>query len=215
LEQVQALGAISMCANPDALPYSSAKGDPPGFQVEIGRAIAERLGLKLNVDWIVPRRRAAVVNCDMLLDSINDPAAYEGRLLLSTPYQRTGIALGLRARDANGVNGLGDLRKGQKVGVMIGSVSSVLIGKRGLSTSPYAFQTDMLEDLLKGELFGAALSPAIIEYYNREHPDAALRVVPLFDQESELAWTMSVGLRKSDRALLDAVNGALDKLLAD
>src|SRR5581483_2101905 len=178
LEQVQALGAISMCANPDALPYSSAKGDPPGFQVEIGRAIAERLGLKLNVDWIVPRRRAAVVNCDMLLDSINDPAAYEGRLLLSTPYQRTGIALGLRARDANGVNGLGDLRKGQKVGVMIGSVSSVLIG-------------------------------------NREHPDAALRVVPLFDQESELAWTMSVGLRKSDRALLDAVNGALDKLLAD
>lgn len=214
LEQVKFVGAISMCANPETLPYSS-KGEPPGYQLEIGRAIAEGLGVGFNVDWIVPRRRANVVNCDMLLDTVNDPKVYEGRLLLSIPYQRTGIALGLRAADADQIGGLNDLRKGQKIGVMIGSVSSVLIGQRGLSTSPYAFQTDMLEDLLKGELFGAALSPAIFEYYNHEHPEAGLRVVPLFEREPGLAWTMAVGLRKSDHALLDEVNRILARLLDD
>ena len=64
-----------MCANRDALPYASNKPETPGFQIEIGRAIAEGLGVPLNIEWIVPRRRANVVNCDMLLDTIVDPEA--------------------------------------------------------------------------------------------------------------------------------------------
>src|SRR5687767_9359815 len=83
LAEVKSLGAISMCANRDALPYASNKPETPGFQIEIGRAIAEGLGVPLNIEWILPRRRANVVNCDMLLDSINDPKVHEGRLLLS------------------------------------------------------------------------------------------------------------------------------------
>ena len=75
LQEVKALGAISMCANPDALPYSSERPDLPGFQIEIGRAIAQRLGVSLNVDWVVPRRRVAEVNCDMLLDQSQRPSA--------------------------------------------------------------------------------------------------------------------------------------------
>ena len=84
-----------MCANPDALPYASEKADPPGFQIELGRAIAAGLGVRLETLWILPRYRASLVNCDILLDSINDPEIYEGRLLLSRPYQRTGVALGV------------------------------------------------------------------------------------------------------------------------
>lgn len=214
LEQVRSLGAISMCANPDALPYAASKGDLPGFQIEIGRAIAEGLGVPLNVDWIFPRRRAAVVNCDMMLDTVNDLEVYKGRLLLSRPYHKTGIGLGL-GPDATNVNGFGDIQKGQKIGVMISSLSSMVLGKRGLSTSPYAFQSDMLEDLIKGELFGIAVSPATMSYYIKQHPEAGLRLVNAYDSEPELAWTVSVGLRQSDAALQDAVNGVLEKLLAD
>jgi polar amino acid transport system substrate-binding protein len=217
LEQVRSLGAISMCANPDALPYAASKGDLPGFQIEIGRAIAEGLGVPLNVDWIFPRRRAKVVNCDMMLDTVNDPEVYKGRLLLSRPYQKTGIGLGLGPNGAN-VNGFEDIQKGQKsqkIGVMIGSLSSVVLGKRGFYTSPYAFQSDMLEDLIKGELFGIAVSPATMSYYIKQHPEAALRLVNAYDSEPDLAWTVSVGLRQSDAALQDMVNSVLEKLLAD
>src|SRR5689334_2713552 len=153
LAEVKFKGAISLCANPDALPYASQTADPPGFQIEIARAIAAGLGVNLEMQWILPRYRANLVNCDILMDSINDPAVYEGRLLLSRPYQRTGVALGVGPK-AMVVNGFDGIQKGQKVGVMINSVAQVVLGKRGISESPYAFEQEMLDDLAKGELFG-------------------------------------------------------------
>jgi len=60
LAEVKSLSAISMCANRDALPYASNKPDAPGFQIEIGRAIAEGLGVPLNIEWILPRRRGRI-----------------------------------------------------------------------------------------------------------------------------------------------------------
>ncbi len=214
LAEVKSLGAILMCASPDALPYASDRPETPGFQIEIGRAIAKGLGVSLNVEWIVARRRRNLVNCDMLLDSINDPEVNEGRALLSRPYQRSGVVLGLR-RDAEDISDFRQLKNDQKVGVMINSFASMVLGKAEKSTSPYAFQSDMVEDLLKGELYGAAVSAATMSHYIFQHPESGLRLVDAFDGESELNWEVAVGLRKSDAALVDAVNKILEKLLAD
>jgi len=214
LAEVKSLGAISMCANADALPYASKDPDRPGFQIELGRALAQGLGVPLNVEWILPRRRANVVNCDLLFDVVNDPAVHEGRLLLSHPYQKSGLALGLRS-DAEPITDFKELKKGQKIGIMVGSMASMVLNKAGKSTSPYAFQTDMVEDLQKGELYGAAVSSATMSYYIRQHPDSGLRLVNAFDGVPQLTWEVAVGLRKSDAALLDAVNQVLEKLIAD
>ncbi len=214
LAEVKSLGAISMCANRDALPYASNKPETPGFQIEIGRAIAEGLGVSLSIEWILPRRRANVVNCDMLLDNINDPEVNEGRMRLSRPYQKSGIALGLR-QDAEVISNYKELKKGQKIGVMVSSYAAMVLNKAGKGTSPYAFQSDMLEDLLKGELYGAAISSAAMSYYIFQNPNSGLRVVNAFDDEPQLTWEVAVGLRKSDAALVDAVNEILEKLIAD
>ena len=214
LAEVKSLGALSMCANRDALPYASNKAETPGFQIEIGRAIAAGLGVPLNIEWILPRRRANVVNCDMLLDSINDPEVHEDRLRLSRPYQKSGLALGL-GRDAEAIGDFKELKKGQKIGAMVSSFASMVLGKAGKTTSPYAFQSDMVEDLAKGELYGAAVSMATMSYYILQHPESGLRLVNAFDSEPRLTWEVSVGLRKSDQALVDAVNEILEKLIAD
>jgi polar amino acid transport system substrate-binding protein len=214
LAEVKSLGAIFMCASPDALPYASNKPETPGFQIEIARAIAAGLGVSLNVEWIVARRRRNLVNCDMLLDNINDPEVNEGRARLSRPYQKSGVALGLR-RDAEAISDYRQLKQGQKVGVMINSFASMVLGKAGKDTSPYAFQSDMVEDLRKGELYGAAVSAATMSYYIFQHPDSGLRLVNAFGSQPELTWEVAVGLRKSDAALVDAVNAILEKLIAD
>jgi ABC-type amino acid transport substrate-binding protein len=214
LAEVKSLGAISMCANADALPYASNKPEAPGFQIEIGRAIAEGLGVPLNIEWILPRRRANIVNCDMMLDSINDPVVHRDRLRLSRPYQKSGLALGL-GRDAEPIGDFRELKKGQKIGAMVSSVASMVLGKAAKTTSPYAFQSDMVEDLAKGELYGAAVSMPTMSYYIRQHPESGLRLVNAFDSEPQLTWEVSVGLRKSDQALVDAVNEILEKLIAD
>ena len=214
LEEIKAKGSISMCANPDSLPYASAKADPPGFQIEIGKAIAQGLGVSLDVQWIVPRRRASLVNCDILVDSINDPEIYEGKLLLSHPYQYGGIALAV-GPSGKGAQGFNDVPKGQKVGVMVGSLASVVLGKRGITTSPSAFEIDLLDDLAKGELYGAAVGHATVAYYIRQHPEAGLTLVPVYGKERELTWTVAIGMRKSDQALVAAVNQIVDRMMED
>jgi ABC-type amino acid transport substrate-binding protein len=214
LAEVRSLGAILMCASPDALPYASEKPETPGFQIEIGRAIAAGLGVSLNLEWIVARRRRNLVNCDMLLDTINDPEVNEGRARLSRPYQMSGVVLGLR-RDAEAISDFRQLKKGQKVGVMINSFASMVLGQADKTTSPYAFQSDMVEDLVKGKLYGAAVSAATLSYYIFLHPESGLRQVDAFDSVPELTWGVAVGLQKSDAALVDAVNQILDKLIAE
>jgi len=215
LAEVRARGVVSMCANPDALPYASKQPDTPGFQIELGRAITAELGAPLEIDWIVPRMRAGLVDCDLLFDTIADPDVQRGPVKLSHPYQKSGVALALR-RGSESVRGFQDLKPGrERVGVMVNSVASVLLGKRGVRTVPYSFESDMVEDLVKGEIDACAVSPATIAYYIHTHPDAGLAYVHAYDTEPELRWTVAVGMRRSDDAMVDAINAALDRLIAD
>ena len=213
LAEVRARGTLSQCANPDALPYSSKQADPPGFQIEIGRAIAQGLGVAHEIAWIVPRVRAGLVDCDLLLDTIVTPETERGPLKLSHPYQRSGVALALRTGGPLG--GFGDIAPGQRIGVMINSVASKLLGERGVRTVPYAFERDMVEDLAKGEIDGCAVSPAAIAYYMHVHANAGLRYVHAYDAEPELRWSLAIGMRRSDDALVEAVNAVLERLIAD
>jgi len=214
LAEVQARGVISLCANPDALPYASNQSDKPGFQIEIARALAQSLGVKLQLDWIVPRMRAGLVDCDMLLDSIVDPELSRGPVKLSRAYQRSGVALAVRPGN-DGVERFSDLAPGKRIGVMVNSVASKLLNQRGLYTVPYAFENDMIADLASGSLDACAVSPAAIAYYVHAHPASGLRFAHAYDAEPELAWTVAVGLRRSDDALVNAVNAALERLIDD
>jgi polar amino acid transport system substrate-binding protein len=59
------------------------------------------------------------------------------------------------------------------------------------------------------------VSAATLSYYIFQHPDSGLRLVNAFDGEPGLTWEVAVGLRKSDAALVDAVNAILEKLIAN
>jgi ABC-type amino acid transport substrate-binding protein len=214
LAEIQARGEISMCANPDALPHASKRPETPGFQIEIGRELARALGVQLHVDWIIPRLRAGLVDCDMLLDTIVDPATQRGPVKLSQAYQKSGVALALRAGN-DSVRRFDDLGPDKRIGVMINSVASMLLNQRGLRTVPYAFESEMVADLAKGELDACAVSPATIAYYIRSHADSALRYVHAYDTEPEMRWNLSVALRRSDDALVQSVNEALTRFVRD
>jgi polar amino acid transport system substrate-binding protein len=215
LAEVRARGTISLCANPDALPHASKREDLPGFQIEIGRALAQALGMPLEIDWIIPRMRASLVDCDFLLDTIAAPDVDRGPIKLSHPYQRSGVALALRPGN-EAVHGFQDLAPGkERVGVMVNSLASAVLGRRGVRTVPYSFESEMVDDLARGDLDAGAVSPATIAYYIHAHPEARLSYVHAYDSEPELRWNLAVGMRRTDDALVDAINVALDRLIAD
>jgi ABC-type amino acid transport substrate-binding protein len=106
LEAVRGRGALRLCANPAALPYSSRSGENglAGFQPELAQAIAAEMGLGLAVAWAPGAARSG--GCDLTLDQVPSAARYEregltgplmGRATLplrfSKPYSAGGVYL--------------------------------------------------------------------------------------------------------------------------
>ena len=214
LDEIRARGEISVCANPNALPYASDKPDTPGFQIEIARALAQQLGLRLHVDWIVPRYRASTVDCDMVMDQIaRSDVETPPAIKLSAPYQTSGVALAF-GPGRKTVATYHDLPAGTKVGVMMSSVASFIVSKTAATMVPFGFEDDLVAAVASGEVDAGALSPATAGYHNLRNPGRAVTVVHAEDSEPDLKWNVAVGLRRADQALVVAVNGALSKLAA-
>lgn len=214
LAEVRAAKQLSLCANPNALPFAAERAEPPGFQIEIARALAQRLQLELQVLWIVPRYRASTVDCDMLLDTILSPGVEQRGLRASLPYQVSGVALAFAPGQAT-VADYKSLRSGMRVGVMMNSLASLIVSRTDATMVPFGFEDEMLEAAARGEVSAAAVSVSSAGYYNLRHPQQRLTVVRAQDNEPELRWNLAVGLRRADDALLEAVNGALRSLLDD
>jgi polar amino acid transport system substrate-binding protein len=215
LDSIRNRGSLLVCANPNALPFSSKTGDRRGFELELAEALAQQLGVKLEVGWAVFPLHVNRIDCDVIFDAIvNQESAREQRVRLSKPYQMSGVAIALRP-GLSGVTGFADLKKDQRVGAMVGSLARLTLGQKGQATIPFTFEDEMMEAVGKGELDAALVTPASIGYYNLLHKDAPVTLVRAYESEPQLRWQVAVGMRKSDDALVTAVNEAIDRLLAN
>ncbi len=215
LEDIRRRGVISLCAHPNALPFASRRAPVRGVQIDLAQAIAERLGVALEVAWVTFGSQYRAVDCDIVMDTIVDEEALEERQLRwSTPYQRSGVALALKP-GATGIAGFADLGPGTRVGVQAGSLAQVVLGQRGLKTIPFAFEDEMVAAVDSGEVAAAAVTPVSIGWYNHEHPEQQLAYVHAYEHEPELAWDLAVGLRRSDRFLRREIDRIVQAMLAD
>jgi polar amino acid transport system substrate-binding protein len=214
LAAIRDRGVLSLCAHANALPFASKTQDPPGFQIELGRALAHELGVTLQVEWVVSGIQFRIADCDIVLDTIAVPEAQaERRLDLSKPYQRSGVGLAVRS-DAVSVGKFEDL-VGRRVAVQSRSLAGMLLGQRGVRLASFGFEEEMIEAVVRGEVDAAAVSPASAGYFNLRHPESPVRFVHAYDTEPELRWNLAVGLRRADPPFREAVGGAIDRLMAD
>src|SRR5438132_4961715 len=72
LDMIRGTGALHLCAHPNSLPYANKAGNPPGFQIELGKALAKELGVTLVSEWIVVPSQAFRAACDIILQVIAD-----------------------------------------------------------------------------------------------------------------------------------------------
>jgi polar amino acid transport system substrate-binding protein len=214
LDAVRSSGELGLCAHPNSLPFASKSGNPSGFQVELGQALARELGVSLRLDWIITQYQMRSAGCDIVLDVIADKEAQgETRLRISKPYYRTGVALAVLS--SSPLNSFGGLNEHTKVGVQVGSVAAMIIGQRHVPTSTFGFETDSLDALSNSEIDAAAVTPAAASYFNLTHPDKALRILDRDESVADLNWNVAVGMVRPDDALREAIDGALDRLRND
>src|SRR5258708_37869233 len=123
LDAIRSSGALGLCAHPNSLPFASKAGDPPGFQVELGKMLAREPGVSLRLDWIITQYQMRSAGCDILVDVIADREAQgETRLRISKPYYRTGVALAVPSSST--LASFKGLNEHTKVGVQVGSVAA-------------------------------------------------------------------------------------------
>jgi len=214
LDTIRSFGTIGLCAHPNSLPFASKAADPPGFQVELGQAIARELGLSLKLDWIITQYQIRSADCDIMMDVIADREAQgDTRLKISKPYYRTGVALAVPT--ASKITSFKGLDERTKVGVQVASMAAMILSQRHVATSTFGFEVDSLDALANREIDAAAVTPAVAAWYNQTHPDKTVRILPPDESEANLNWNVAVGMVRPDDGLRDAIEGALDRLRAD
>jgi polar amino acid transport system substrate-binding protein len=214
LNLIRTQGTIGQCLHPNALPFSNRKNEPPGFQVELGEAIAKQIGVRLEPIWIIGGHQLRRSGCDIVTDAIDQPEVQdEAGLQLSKPYYRTGIVLAVRSDSS--ITSVQTIDPHAKVGVMGSSIASMTFNKRGLTTSAFGFEDEMLQALADKEIEGAVVSRAAAGYFNVTHPQQAVRLVDIDELEPDFSWNVSVGMSKPDPELRAAIDGALKQLTAD
>jgi polar amino acid transport system substrate-binding protein len=218
LVDIKSRGWLRVCAHPDALPFSSQDRSQPGFQLEIAEAIAKILEVRVIPEWIVYTRHARRAECDAVIGAVVpltvDAKARPGRsVLLTKAYAGSGYVL-LVPRADTAVHRVEDV-KGGKIGVEYTSWPHYVLQTHGIGISAYRDQTEIIEAVAKGEIAAGMVTDPYLGWFLKEHPEAAVKVADGYVRDPELQWNVAVRLVNADQPLGDAVNQALDQLLAD
>jgi polar amino acid transport system substrate-binding protein len=214
LQAIADRGTLTLCANPNALPWASKADAMPGFQVELAENLAARLGVTLTRQWVLSAFQYRRADCDVVFDAIaSKGASVEGGLRLSRPYQRSGVVLAVR--NESDVASLDDLKAGRRVGVLMGSLASMTLGQRGAAITPFVLEGELMEALVDGEIEAAAVTPTAIGWYNMVHPQAHIRLIPAFADNADFNWNLAVGMIGPDEKLRLKIDGALADMMTD
>src|SRR5262249_24421689 len=138
LQAIRDHGSISLCAHPNSLPFASRTAEPPGFQIELGRALAQQLGVSLTMEWVLISYQIPRTDCDIILDTIAaEDAPSDFGIRLSKPYYRSGVALTVPVGSA--IRSFEDLNRQTKVAVQTGSLAARSIDPRHVPISVFGF----------------------------------------------------------------------------
>ena len=214
LEAVIERGTLTLCASPNALPFASKTGPVPGFQIELGEKIAEQLGVKLTREWVISAIQYRRADCDLVLDVIaRKDTSPAGGVRVSRPYHRSGVVLAVRSDLPASSLAKSRLRSaGRGTGRL---PVSMTLAKGGAATSPFVFEDDIVAALANREIEAAAVTPMTVGWFNRQHADKPLRLIPAFDNDQDLNWNIAAGLLRPDDKLRQRVDAAIEALLAD
>jgi polar amino acid transport system substrate-binding protein len=215
-------GELVVSMDPANLPYSSAKDDRPGFDVELARALAHELHVKLRLDWIDIQHETALGKllereCDLAFGTAIDPNTVEddeaiaGKVVYSRPYYGTGYLL-VQRKNGPRAQSLADLqgKRSQRLGTEAGSVADYRLRQRGYFRRLFRNQLAVLKALNDGDIDHAYLW-SNVGWTLHASPDFDLELVPRYVPEDH--WNIAIGLRRGDDELKRHVDEALKTLI--
>ena len=194
--------------------YHDSSDTLVGYDVEVSRAIAEKLGVEpeyVESDWDSLFAGLDAGRYDMVCNGVEVTDERALTYNFTTPYGYIHTALAVK-KDNDDIKTFEDL-KGKTTANSLASTYMELAESYGATVQGIDTLEETIQLLTAGRI-DATLNADVSFYdYLNVHPDADFKIVAQTEEASHVA----IPLRKADASatLLEAVNNAIDELRAD
>ena len=226
---------LRACADPNNLPFSSAK--EPGLENRLAELLAAELGARVEYTWWAERRgffrrTVGAGRCDVVLGV---PAGFD-MLLTTRPYYRSSYVFVSRRDGGPDVRSFDDpVLRTARVGVQlvgddyVNTPPAHALARRGIVRNVTGFSlygdyatpdppARILDAVAEGRVDVAVVWGPLAGWYARRSP-TALRLTPVSPAIDPpglpFAFDIAVGVRHGDRALRDTLDTILVRRRAD
>ena len=226
LARAKAMGEITACADPYNFPYSMSNTEPPGFDVEIFRAIAKRAGLNAKMYWAdtgtrgglgrAMRNSIAQRKCSFFLGlSVggDEDEMKDFKLAYTHPYLGIGYVLALQGKAADATS-LEQLKERKvKIGVSMSTPMDDFLFSNGYDRELYFQNKRILEGMSKGEVDASMVWMTAMAEAKRDFPSLQLKLAPNFVPLPGLRWNLAIAVPAKETELKKFLDDSIDDLL--
>jgi cystine transport system substrate-binding protein len=216
LDTVKARGSLRIAMEGTYPPFNfkdGKSGQLAGYDVDVARALAAKLGLKpefVSTEWSAILAGLAAGKYDVIVSQVGITAKREQGFDFSQPYTYSSPQLIVRRNESASYTTLADL-KGKRLGVGQGSVfEQQAKAVPGIEVKSYPAAPENLQDLAFGRI-DAALNDSLMVAYLLKHSQLPIRA----GARVGAVERMGVALRKGQPKFKAAVDQALAELRAD
>ncbi|GGR03597.1 transporter substrate-binding domain-containing protein [Deinococcus ruber] len=192
--------------------YKDAQGNLTGFDVDIAKAVAAKLGLKpqfVLTEWSGILAGLQVDKYDVIINQVGITAERQKNIGFSAPYAFSSPQIIVR-KTGGAYQTLADL-KGKRVGVGLGSnFEQQLRTAGGINVVTYPGAPEYLADLAAGRL-DAAYNDRLLVGYLIKSQNLPIKGAGIIGQPEPVG----IAMKKSNTALKAAIDKALLQMKAD
>lgn len=179
--------------------YVDDQGTPQGFDVDIAKTLADRLGVKLEIKdmaWtgLIPALSAGKI--DLIISGLTGTLERAKSITFSSPYYTTGLCTLLSLKKAEGVTTVDDLNaEGRVIAVRSGTTADVLVGKRfpKATINRYPDETSCVAEVVAGRADAFLYDQISVAKHQRQNPETTRAILVPFTYEP-----FCIGLQKGD-----------------
>ncbi len=190
--------------------------EPTGFDVEIAKIIAAKLGVEAgNIEWVeaVSKNREPFLQkgtVDLVAASYSITDERKQIVGQAGPYYVTGQQLLVREEDKGTINGPEAL-EGKKVCSVTGSTSIKTVEEEyGADPAPFATYSECVQQLTNGQVDAVTTDGAILLGYAAQQPDEVEVVGEPFSEER-----YGIGYKKEDAEMCQFITDTLQASFED
>ena len=216
LSQIKSNGKIVFAMEGQWAPwtYHDESGELVGFDTEVGKAIADKLGVEaefIEGDWDGLFAGLDAGRYDAVINGVEVTEERAGKYDFTTPYAFIRTALVVKD-DNNDIANFEDL-KDKTTTNSLGSTYADLAASYGAEVMNVETLAETIDMVMAGRADATLNAEVSVYDYLDEHPDAPIKIVAMSDDASNV----SIPLRKGDdsAALRAAIDEAINELRDD